>query len=118
MTSQMLWPSATTNSGCLAAAKVSTKLAAKISPNGNTGRQLAPAPAALAAALGWRMALPAAHFQRTRMSQTDRYRMIRWKYLIPQFRKRNFDYFPIIDQQLMYAAAAAAAPLTQHHLLI
>ena len=56
MTSQMLWPSATTNSGCLAVAKVSTKLAAKISPNGNTGRQLAPAPAALALAAGWRMA--------------------------------------------------------------
>ena len=59
MTSQMLWPSATTNSGCLAVAKVSTKLAAKISPNGNTGRQLAPAAAALAlrCLLGGRMAL-------------------------------------------------------------
>ena len=34
------------------AAKVSTKLAAKISPNGNTGRQLAPAAAAAALALG------------------------------------------------------------------
>ena len=41
------------------AAKVSTKLAAKISPNGNTGRQLAPAAAALAlrCLLGGRMAL-------------------------------------------------------------
>ena len=58
MTSQMLWPSATRNSGGLAAAKVCTKLAAKISPNGNTGRQLAPAPAAapFALAAGWRMA--------------------------------------------------------------
>ena len=42
-----------------------TKLA-KISPNGNTGRQLGPAPAALALRClrRWRMALPAAHFQR------------------------------------------------------
>ena len=65
MTSQMLWPSATTNSGCLAAAKVCTKLAAKISPNGNTGRQLDPAAAALALpARCCVRGVPAAHLQK------------------------------------------------------
>ena len=47
------------------AAKVSTKLAAKISPNGNTGRQLDPAAAALALpARCCVRGVPAAHLQK------------------------------------------------------
>ena len=74
------------------AAKVATKLA-KISPNGNTG-QLALAPrccacARLEEALGWSSGY--CSLSEERSLQTDLYRMIIWKYLIPQFRKRNFD---------------------------
>ena len=86
VTSQILWPLATTNSGCRRPQKwlLSWLKYRQMATLANLLLLLA-----AALALGWRKLLagvPAyCSLSEERISQTDPYRMIIWKYLIPQF---------------------------------